>query len=347
VAVVLDGWSVVARRSVVEAKLAGGLVGWFEVAPNRMACADRDLCLVQFMASEDASAFVMKLDELGLAGERDGAYRDVALVGKDGAWTHACSWLRIGRYAGINAVWIDGADPEPLVVPVKWQPNSIINLSNDEAAKRLKFLRRERGLEVWLDTETGKEMYRGRTGPSHAMEPEIEARFQAVAEAIKPLLTFDAPPRQLGWFERRRLNKGIRELEAIASGDRWRVWWYLGIARRSAGDSEGAFAAFEHAYTANPAHEAIGREFGGQCLALGRGDRAVTVCERTCSLHPNDAGLRANLALACVVAGDMTRAKAEVTRALAVDPSDKITRGLEKMIDDVIAGKRPRMTKYP
>ena len=43
----------------------------------------------------------------------------------------------------------------------------------------------------------------------------------------------------------------------------------------------------------------------------------------------------------------MTRAKAEVTRALQMDPDDKVTRVLEQMIDDVIAGKRPRMTKYP
>jgi Flp pilus assembly protein TadD len=112
-------------------------------------------------------------------------------------------------------------------------------------------------------------------------------------------------------------------------------------------DNEGAFHALERAYTANPAQADVSREFGGQCLALGRGDQAVTVCERNCSLHPKDAGLRANLALACVVAGDMNRAKGEITRALEIDPLDKITRALEKMIDDVIAGKRPRLTKYP
>lgn len=48
-----------------------------------------------------------------------------------------------------------------------------------------------------------------------------------------------------------------------------------------------------------------------------------------------------------LVAGDVQRAKAEVARALEMDPSDKITRTLAAMIDDVIAGKRPRLTKYP
>jgi Flp pilus assembly protein TadD len=84
-----------------------------------------------------------------------------------------------------------------------------------------------------------------------------------------------------------------------------------------------------------------------QCLALGRGEQAVVVCERNCSLHPTDSGLRANLALACMIADDMPGAKAEVTRALEMDPTDKVTCGLATMIDDVIGGKRPRLTKYP
>jgi Flp pilus assembly protein TadD len=123
--------------------------------------------------------------------------------------------------------------------------------------------------------------------------------------------------------------------------------WFLGMARRAASDAKGAFTAFERAYAANPAHPDVCREFGGQCLALGLGDQAVVVCERTCRLHPKDAGLRANLALACMVADDMPRAKVEVTRALEMDPTDKVSLTLAAMIDSVIAGKQPRMTKYP
>lgn len=346
-AVVLDGWAVVARRSAVESTLPGGFAGWFEVAPNRMACADRELCLVSFMARQDAAAFVLKLDAMGLHGERDGEYRDVALVTTDGPWQHACSWLRVGHHAGVGAAWSTDSDPDPLVVPLGWRPNSIVNLSEADAATRLKFLRREGNVEVFLDTATGQEMYRGRTSPPDQLDPDVEARFQSVVGRIKPLLTFDGHPRQLGWFERRRLAKGIRELEALASGDRWRVWWFLGMARRSAADPTGAFEAFERAYVTNPTHADVSREFGGQCLALGRGPRAVEVCERNCSLHPEDAGLRANLALAWVIAGHVTRAKAEVTRAIEMDPADRITRVLAGMIDDIIAGRRPRMTKYP
>jgi hypothetical protein len=346
-AIVLDGWGVVARRSTVEAKLPGGFAGWFDVAPNRMTCADRDLCFVAFMVPEDAHSFVFKLDSLGLAAERNGAFRDVALVGKDGVWQHMCPWLRIGTYGGVNAVWMHGVDADPLVVPVAWRPNAIINFSDEESERRLEFLRRDGNVEVFLDKETGKEMYRARTGPSDTMDAETEKRFQSAVAAVEPLLTFDGHPRRLGWLERRRLAKGIRQLEAIAADDRWRVWWYIGMARRAGGDAEGAFTAFERAYTANPAEPNVGRELGGQCMALGRGKEAVEVCERMCSLSSDDAGLRANLALACMVADDMKRAKVEVTRALDMDPADKISRVLASMIDDVIAGKRARLTKYP
>jgi hypothetical protein len=348
-AVLLESWGVIARRPVVERTLPGGVAGWMALAPNRMACADANLCLAVFMVHEDAAAFLLTLDGAGIVGERDGIYRDAALVGPpSGPWRHQCSWLRIGRHAGVTAAWLEGSDPDPLVVPLRWQPNRVVNLSAADAARRLKFVRREGDVEVYVDTETGEAMYRGRTTPPDPLAPDLERRFQAVAEDLKPLLTFNGRPKELGFFERRRLASGIRELESLtASGDFWRVWWFLGMARRAASDAQGAFDAFEHAYSLNPAQDAIGREFAGQCLALGRGDRAVVVCERNCSLKPDDASLRANLALACVVAGDMMRAKAEVTRALAMDPGDKVTRALGTMIDEVLAGKRPRMTKYP
>ena len=214
-AVVVDGWTVIARRAAIEATLPDGLAGWFAIVPNRVTCADRDLCCVGFMDSQDATGFLAKLGELGLAGERDGAYRDVALVGPHGPERYTCRWLQLGRYGGAPAAWLDGADAEPLVVPLGWQPNRLIHLTSEEAAKRLKFVRREGDIEVWVDIETGKEMYRGRSGPAHDMEPEIEERFKAAAAALKPLVTVGGPQRALGRLERRRLAKGIRELEAM------------------------------------------------------------------------------------------------------------------------------------
>jgi hypothetical protein len=58
-AVVLEGWSVVARRAAIEAALPGGLTSWFDIAPNRTACADASSCVVAFMVQADA-AFLLR-----------------------------------------------------------------------------------------------------------------------------------------------------------------------------------------------------------------------------------------------------------------------------------------------
>ena len=65
-AVIVEGWGVIARRTVVETALAEGLATWMDTAPNRMRCADLHLCLVAFMVRDDAAAFAMKLDAMGL-----------------------------------------------------------------------------------------------------------------------------------------------------------------------------------------------------------------------------------------------------------------------------------------
>src|SRR5690606_6107085 len=136
------------------------------------------------------------------------------------------------------------------------------------------------------------------------------------------LLSFDITPVKLGWLQRRRLRKGIDALERLTDRveDPWRVWFMLGVARRSLPDPEGAWQAFRAAYHDNPVHRDVAREYAGQCLVLGRGREAVELGRRSCERWPENAALRSNLALALMVAGDMDGAKAEVTRAREMEP---------------------------
>lgn len=346
-AVAISGWTIVVRRARIELVLDRGLASWFTLAPNRTACADADVCAVSFMAQRDAAEFALQLEERGLAGERDGNYRDFAIVDAGGPWQHGCAWLAVGRYGGVEAAWsTTAADPEPLVVPLAWRPSAVARLSAAERA-RLEVVRRDGNIEVLRDPRTGEEYYVGRASPPDRMPDDAEAELRATWDELAPLVTIGAPPRRLGFFARRKLAKGIHRLERVATGDRWRAWWFLGMARRSLGDDAGALTAFEHAYRTNPTHADVARELAAQYLAAGDGARAVTVCERNCSLHPANAGLRANLALACVIADDVPRARTEVARALALDGDDRISRALATLIDDVLAGRQPRPTKYP
>ena len=157
-AVLIEASVVIARRSAVEDKLAGGVRGWFEDAPNRTACADRHLCAVEFMDTRDAFAFVRKLEDAGLEAERGGVARDVVVVDPSGRPRHDCPWIEIGRYAGVTAAWVSATNPEPLVVPLGYRPNaSVFSLTQEEAAARLEFVREDGGVEVYRDRETGKE----------------------------------------------------------------------------------------------------------------------------------------------------------------------------------------------
>lgn len=349
--VVVDVWAVVARKPAVEDRLSGGIAEWCRGAPNSQWCVDRNLCSVGFMVRSDALDFARSLERRGLRVQEGGAYHDAAIVTSEGAWVHACAWVVVGRYAGVNAAWLTGTDPDPVVVPMRWRESSaqLLCFSDDEAERRLRFVRADDNVEVYEDTETGREVYVGRTRAPAPPDAHAARRLEAAISLVEPYLTSTGLPRRLGLFERRRLRKGIRALEAETAhaGDTPRAWWYLGMARRSAADPEGAYAALKRAYDASPTIDAIGREYAGQCLALGRGQEAVAVSLRNCELHPEDAGLRSNLALALLIAGDVERAHAEVTRARAMQPGDAVTTALLGIIAEVRRGERERPTRFP
>ncbi|MCX4241619.1 tetratricopeptide repeat protein [Paraliomyxa miuraensis] len=349
-AVLLEAWNVVARRTAVEDRLEGDVDGWFRLAPNQTACVGPHLCRIGFMHGRDATEFLRQLEALGLRGEEGGTYREVAILSPTEPWQHTCPWIELGHYAGVQAAWLRGANPEPLVVPFSYRPEArIFDLGAEEAAERFEFLRREGNIEVYRDRQTDQEVYRGRTTEDAALPEDVGQRFLRAVESIEPLLAWDGIPKRLGLLERRRLRKGIAALEGLTGTTRgaWRIWFYLGMARRSARDAQGAYEAFREAYHDNAEHSDVVREYSGQCLALGRGEEAVALARRNCERNPNDASLRSNLALALMIADDMPEAKQQVDRARAMEPDDPITAALARMIDDVLAGRTRRPEKYP
>lgn len=349
-AVVIQTTTVIARRSAVEDRFPEGVRGWFERAPNRTTCADRHLCAIGFMHSADAAVFVRELEQAGLEVERGGVAQDVVVIDPLGRTGYDCRWIEAGPYGGVTAAWLTATDPEPLVVPLGYRPDdSLFSMTEEQAATRLEFVRDDGAVEVYRDRETGKEVYRARTTEVRPPSEAVLARLRALFATIDPMLTDDGRPPRLGWRDRRRLRKAIAELEQHAASlpQMWNVWWLLGMARRSAGDPEGAYEAFRVAYRAGPNESAVMREYSGQCLALGLGSEAVTLARRNCAAHPDDAGLRSNLALALMVADDMPAAAEECAKARAMEPDDPVTAALDRMIDDVIAGRRDRPTRYP
>jgi Flp pilus assembly protein TadD len=82
-------------------------------------------------------------------------------------------------------------------------------------------------------------------------------------------------------------------------------------------------------------------------MSLGKGEEAVRISREMAEKNPQDAGLRANHALALLIAGHIQEAESEVHNALKLQPEDKITRNLAKFIDDVRTNRVPRPDRWP
>jgi len=129
--------------------------------------------------------------------------------------------------------------------------------------------------------------------------------------------------------------------------DNWSAYWIMGMACRAAGYKDQAYEALSRAWAINPNHVDVGRELVLQCCINGRGAEAVQVSSKVLGLRPEDGGLLSNHALALMLAGEVGRARFFAAKATAAAPDNRAAAGVAQVIEDVIAGKMPRPTKWP
>jgi Flp pilus assembly protein TadD len=117
------------------------------------------------------------------------------------------------------------------------------------------------------------------------------------------------------------------------------------VARRALDDRQGAYAAFARAYGLAPEEVEVGRNLVGECVSLGYSEEAKVVAKAVCALAPDDAGLRANYALALLINGDLNEAMNEAQRAQTADPQDEVTRNVCALIEQVRSGAIERPSR--
>ena len=71
----------------------------------------------------------------------------------------------------VAACWLVGSQVKQVVTPPDWKFEGSLSstfafVPSKHAAKGMKYLRHENGLDVYLNPITGQEMYVGRTGES-------------------------------------------------------------------------------------------------------------------------------------------------------------------------------------
>lgn len=318
--------------------LPGGVERFAQAVPNATFCSDGRIARASFMAEDDRRSFAAGL---GLP-EAAMAFADARTRSVD------ATWIACGRYAGVDAVWLQGESPEPLVVPVRWTPSELSFLSRQELQEHLEHLGTEDGVEVYRDRRTGQRVYAGRTRPALATgeAARLEALRKEANALVQPFVLGQGP---LGFFEKRKVRKGIARFEQILAAvpEHWQSHWIIGMSLRRLGEEEGALASFRRAHAIERSNPDVGRELAGQLLRLGLAEEGLRLSRELHARFPDDVGLHSNLALALLIGGDLDEALEVGRAALAREPGDSVTRSLVGYIERVKAGRIPRPTRMP
>jgi hypothetical protein len=189
--VIAEALSVVVRRSTLEDKYPGGFEGYRDACPNLTFCADDHLTRVGFQTPGDVAGWRAHLERLGfliLDGDR---FADFAIVDQRTGPTAPCDWLAWSPGEGAYSVmWLAGTPAGDLAHPIGWTPELSATLSfvrGDDFTSRMLPLARHEGLEVYLDTDKGREVFLGRPFPKMPAFPSGAAPTAELSIAWVPV----------------------------------------------------------------------------------------------------------------------------------------------------------------
>jgi tetratricopeptide (TPR) repeat protein len=178
-----------------------------------------------------------------------------------------------------------------------------------------------------------------------------EANALATKEILLHNRKFTGPP---GWWTRRKLHRALNLFQKVLelNPENWSAMWLSGKMCERLGDRTQSFAWLERAYQIHPSQPDVAREASMAAMNLGKHDAAISYAHRAVQIESANAGLRANLALAYLLAGSLPKAREAMDSSLAADPSDKISRTVEIMIHHFIESgvapppTTPLLTQY-
>src|SRR3954451_2308966 len=168
--VLLEAISVVIRIDVIQSKIAGGWPAFLALVRNQTLCNDAHVARVGFMVPSDAEACVSRLERAGLLFQANHTAQDLTIVYEQTGPIVATPWIESGLYVcGTSGPQVKGCrllgdTSEKLVVPSSWPIGNMTFMTAADALSSLKFLRQQAdGVDAYLNTLTGQEVYIGRT----------------------------------------------------------------------------------------------------------------------------------------------------------------------------------------
>lgn len=177
-------------------------------------------------------------------------------------------------------------------------------------------------------------------------QPEVKDVRKVYSEACRlteGLLVSGGSTPPLDDFGRQRLERAVLLFSTVIhfNPTHWPSLWLLGKTAQRLGDLVQAFNYFRLASNCNPNHPDVLRETTIASMEIGRVEDALIYGSRAVEIDPQDAGLRANLALALLFSEKVEEAKVVVEEAKSRDPSNPITERLRIIIGEVHRGERP------
>lgn len=350
-AVLVEAISVIVRRSAITQRFKGGWAAFLNAIPNATGCHDDDLARVGFMSPDGVQAFVSELEAGGLIFRRDGQAVDIAVVDQVRGPTVPAPWLEIGTielpHIKVKACWPAGSELEEIALPPGWEFEGSLSqkpgfVAEGTEGDRLKFLRHERGTDVYLDLLSGKEVFVART----AVRGETRAAlFTQLNQLFQEALRLEAECRPLEALgdEQGALpiiqelqSRLLPQAERIAAGPgRGMAFAHLtrGLILRILRRLPEAEAALRKANELQPGVINILRELV-RCLGeQKRHAEALPFAREAVEVEPADAGAWGNLAMCLLRIGQRREARQAIDHAINLDPHDPINRYIRDNFD--------------
>lgn len=343
-AVLIEAISVVFRKKAIEETFPGGWTAFLGEAPNRTLFSDGDIGCIGFMHPDDVGKYVFYLESFGLDFDIGGQTKDIAVVDQIRGFAIPSPWLSFGELAkdgnNVKVCWLSSTDPNFIFTRRGWEFEGSLSqkagfVASEDVEKKLRFLRNENGLDVYLDLETGKEVYLGRPEIKGEDKQEVFERLRGICNEV---LTLDADSEKArrsndvesGAIIFSRLAEGLLpEVEKIAGGvgrNMSFAHFTNGMILRILKDLESAETCFRRANDLQPDVSNTLLELV-RCLGeQGKHEDALPFARKAVACEPDDPACLGNLAMTLLSVGQKDEARITIERALEIDPNDPVNR---------------------
>ncbi|HEY2249427.1 MAG TPA: tetratricopeptide repeat protein, partial [Planctomycetaceae bacterium] len=338
-AIAIEGYSIVALKSRIEEKYAGGLAAFSKTVPNSTELADDSLWRCSFMTMADAERFLEQVQRRGMNSSQ-GPDSDFVLVDEfDCSVTPYCEWLQVAQWEKGVIAWQAGTTPSSVMARDGWSPEkgSGFQFASARDDENLEFRRLDGNVAVYFDKRRGCEVYVGQVAP------DPNEVFLAASQVIRDHCVDPARPKLNSEVEA-KVRQAISSLETIAGQfpDAWAAHFFIGKGKMGVEDLQGAYESLRRAYDLETDNESVPRELAGACLELGKPDEAVQIGQKAAALKPDNVETLTNLACAYLIAGRLSEAITTVDAALKINAKDPTGLVLRRLARSVMSGALPQ-----